>query len=159
MSGQRKDRVKATMVQLSAHNTPQFDWVRSRLPHKAQPVPPVYQPEVAADAVLWAATHYKREHIVGFPAWKAIYGNNVFPSLADKFLAKTGYKNQQTSEPKDPDQPDNLFGSVSKPVGAHGRFDNIAKNRSLFFELSKYRQVVFILLVIVLIILIALINR
>src|SRR3954466_2522934 len=104
-----KSNVKATMVQLSAHNTPQFDWAKSRLPNKAQPVPPIYQPEVAAEAVLWAAKHYRREYIVGFPSWKAIYGNNFFPSLADKFLAKMGYEGQQTEEPRDAGQPNDLF--------------------------------------------------
>src|SRR5687768_11468765 len=91
-----KSAVKTSMIQLSAHNTPQFDWVRSRLPNKAQPVPPIYQPEVAARAVLWAATHYRREHIAGFPAWKAIYGNHFFPAFADKLLAGMGYASQQT---------------------------------------------------------------
>src|SRR5437867_10219299 len=76
-----KSKVKVTMVQLPALNTPQFDWARSKMPDKAQPVPPIYQPEVAADAILWAAQHYRREYIVGFSSWKAIYGNNFFPSL------------------------------------------------------------------------------
>src|SRR5205814_2194493 len=86
-----KSNVKVTMLQLSAHNTPQFDWVKSRLTNKAQPVPPIYQPEVAAQAVLWAAKHYRKEYVVGFSAWKAIYANNFFPSFVDKYLAKYGY--------------------------------------------------------------------
>lgn len=133
-----KSKVKVTMVQLSAHNTPQFDWVKSRLPNKAQPVPPVFQPEIAAGAVLWAAKHYRREHIVGFPAWKAIYGNNLFPSLADRFLAKMGYESQQTGEPKNPLQQNNLFYSVDGPFGAHGRFDKCAIQKDRFFELTKH---------------------
>jgi short-subunit dehydrogenase len=133
-----KSKVSVTMVQLSAHNTPQFDWVKSVLPNKAQPVPPIYQPEVAARAVLWAAKHYRREYIVGFPAWKAIYGNNLFPSLADKFLAKMGYERQQTSEPRDPLQPNNLFQSVDGPFSAHGRFDEKAIEKDWFFELTKH---------------------
>lgn len=107
-----KSKVKVTMVQLSAHNTPQFDWVRSKLPNKTQPVPPIYQPEVAARAVLWCALHYRREYIVGFPCWKAIYGNNLFPSYADEYLAKNGYDSQQTDEPKDETKTDNLFQTV-----------------------------------------------
>jgi short-subunit dehydrogenase len=148
-----KSKVKVTMVQLSAHNTPQFDWVRSRLPHKAQPVPPIYQPELAAEAVLWAAKHYRREYIVGFPAWKAIIGNRFFPSIADKTLAKNGYKSQQTSEAKDMNQPDNLFQSVNGPFSSHGRFDNQAKANSLFFQATKYRLGTVGLIVLVLIIL------
>jgi hypothetical protein len=133
-----KTQVKATMIQLSAHNTPQFNWVKSRLPNKAQPVPPIYQPEVAARAVLWAAKHYRREYIVGFPSWKAIYGNNFFPSLADKFLAKMGYESQQTSEPRDLMQPNNLFQSVDGSFGTHGRFDEKAIEIDRFFELTKH---------------------
>jgi short-subunit dehydrogenase len=133
-----KSAVKTTMVQLSAHNTPQFDWVRSRLPNKAQPVPPVYQPEVAASAVLWAAQHYKREHVIGFPAWKAIYGSHFFPSFADRFLAGMGYESQQTHEPKPSSDPDNLFESVPANVAAHGRFDTEARQKDYFFEVTKH---------------------
>jgi hypothetical protein len=141
-----KTKVKVTMVQLSAHNTPQFDWARSRLPNKAQPVPPIYQPEVAAKAILWAAKYYRREYIVGFSAWKAIYGNYFFPSLADKFLAQMGYKSQQTNERINFPRPDNLFESVPGLFGAHGRFDNRARNDSIFFQLTKHRSTVLILI-------------
>jgi short-subunit dehydrogenase len=133
-----KSKVNVTMVQLSAHNTPQFDWVKSRLPNRSEPVPPIYQPEVAAKAVLWAARHYKREYIIGFPAWKGIYGNMLVPGVADRYLAKTGYKNQQTSEKRPADQRDNLFKSVDGEFGAHGRFDNRAIDNDLFFEVTKY---------------------
>ncbi len=133
-----KSNVKATMVQLSAHNTPQFEWVRSRMPNRSEPVPPIYQPEVAAKAVLWAAQHYRREHIIGFPAWKGVYGNMLFPGVADRYLAKNGYKSQQTAEKRPADQPDNLFGSVEGDFGAHGRFDNRAIEKDLFFEITKY---------------------
>lgn len=149
----QKSKVKVTMVQLSAHNTPQFDWVRSRLPHKAQPVPPIYQPEVAARAVLWAALHYRREYVVGFPAWKAIYGNNLFPSYADAYLARNGYQGQQTDEPRPKDQLDNLFQSVAGPLGAHGRFDGRASASDHFFEVTKHVPfnyiLVFILIVVI----------
>lgn len=152
-----KSKVKLTMVQLSAHNTPQFDWVRSRLPNKAQPVPPIYQPEVAAKAVLWAASHYRREWVVGFPAWKAIYGNNFFPSYGDRYLAKNGYDSQQTNEPKDKAQPDNLFESVPGKVGAHGRFDDSAIAKDWFFELTKHLPFTCVLLLIIVLFLILLI--
>jgi short-subunit dehydrogenase len=144
-----KSNVKVTMIQLSAHNTPQFDWVRSRLPNQPQPVPPIYQPEVAARAVLWAAKHYRREYIVGYPAWKAIYGNNLFPSLADKYLAKMGYERQQTNEPVNIDRPDNLFETVPGLFGAHGRFDKEAIEKDLFFELTKYVSFNYILLAVI----------
>jgi short-subunit dehydrogenase len=141
-----KSKVKVTMVQLSAHNTPQFDWVRSRLKNKAQPVPPIYQPEVAARAVLWAAKHYRREYIVGFPSWKAIYGNNFFPSYGDKFLAKNGYESQETNEPEDKTRGDNLFQAMDGPFGSHGRFDRKAIDRDKFFELTKRIPFNFLLL-------------
>jgi short-subunit dehydrogenase len=141
-----KSKVKVTMVQLSAHNTPQFDWVRSRLKNKAQPVLPIYQPEVAARAVLWAAKHYRREYIVGFPSWKAIYGNNFFPSYGDKFLAKNGYESQETNEPEDKTRGDNLFQAMDGPFGSHGRFDRKAIDRDKFFELTKRIPFNFLLL-------------
>ena len=154
-----KSNVKVTMMQLSAHNTPQFDWVRSRLPHKGQPVPPIYQPEVAAKAVVWAAQHYRREYIVGFPAWKGIIGNKFMPAFADRFLARMGYQSQQTKEPRDPDQPDNLFESVPGAFGAHGRFDSKAIARDNFWEITKHVPfsillTVFIVLIIVIIVLV-----
>jgi short-subunit dehydrogenase len=147
-----KSHVKVSMIQLPALNTPQFDWARSRMSKKAQPVPPIYQPEVAAKAILWAAQHYRREYVVGFSSWKAIYGNNFFPSWADKFLARVGYKSQQTDEQKEIDQPDNLFDSVPGSFGAHGRFDERAKKRSLFFLLTKHRMTIYFLLLLALII-------
>lgn len=150
-----KSNVKVTMVQLSAHNTPQFDWVRSRLQNKAQPVPPIYQPEVAARAVLWAALHYRREYVVGLPAWKAIYGNNFFPSYAERYLARNGYDSQQTNEPKDPCQADNLFQSVEGRFGAHGRFNDSAKETDRFFEFTKHIPFHYLLLLGVLLLLIA----
>lgn len=156
-----KAKVKVTMVQLPALNTPQFDWARSKMPNRSKPVPPIFQPEVAANAILWATQHYRREYIVGFPSWKAIYGNNFFPSLADKFLAKVGYKAQQTNEPKEIDEPDNLFESVPGSFGAHGRFDKIAKKRSVFFLFTKYRVAIyfFLLFIILIFLLIKMIDK
>jgi len=120
--------VKLCTVQLPALNTPQFSWVRSRLSRKSQPVPPIYQPEVAAKAILWAARHQKREVYVGFSALKAIWADKVTPGLLDRYLSKRGYSSQQTSEPRDPDQPDNLMVPVPGDFGAHGRFDDRSKD-------------------------------
>ena len=90
--------VHVTMVHLPALNTPQFRWVKSRLPRKAQPVPPIYQPEVAAEAIHWAARHRRRELWVGAPTVQAILANRVAPGLLDHYLAATGYDAQQTTE-------------------------------------------------------------
>jgi short-subunit dehydrogenase len=132
-----RSAVRVTMVQLSAFNTPQFDWAKSRLPRKAQPVPPVFQPELAARAIVWAAKHGRRELTVGFPAVRAIWASKLFPRLVDWYLARFGYEAQQSGEAKDPQARDNLWQSVDGPYGAHGRFDSVAKHRSLQFWLSS----------------------
>jgi hypothetical protein len=125
-----KSRVRVTMVQMPAMNTPQFDWVKSRLPKRAQPVPPIFQPEVAAEAVVYASRHNRREIYVGMPTVKAIIGNKFFPGLLDHYLARTGYEGQQTDEPEDPNRPYNLYEPVAGDHGAHGRFDARARNFS-----------------------------
>jgi NAD(P)-dependent dehydrogenase (short-subunit alcohol dehydrogenase family) len=125
-----KSRVRVTMVQMPAMNTPQFDWVKSRLPKRAQPVPPIYQPEVAAEAVVYASRHNRREIYVGISTVKAIIGNRLFPGLLDHYLARTGYKSQQTDEPEDPNRPYNLYEPVAGDFGAHGRFDAQSRNFS-----------------------------
>ncbi len=117
-----RSRVHVTMVQLPAMNTPQFDWVKSRLPREPQPVPPIYEPEVAADAIVWAAHNRRREISVGAPTAIAIWGNKFASGLADRYLARTGYDSQQTDEPADPDRPNNLWVPVAGDHGAHGRF-------------------------------------
>jgi short-subunit dehydrogenase len=132
-----RSRVRLSMVQLSAINTPQFDWAKSRLPHKARPVSPVFQPELAAQAILWAATHGRREVTVGFPALWAIWGDKLLPRVGDWYLAKFGYPGQQTPEPKDAAAPENLWQSVPGDYGAHGRFDAEAKSSSLQFRLWR----------------------
>lgn len=116
-------KVRVTMVQMPAMNTPQFGWVKSRLPRKPQPVPPIYQPEVAARAVVWAAHHDRREVWVGLPTVIAILGNKIAPALADWYLARTCFDSQQTEEPADPNRPDNLWHPVAGDHGAHGAFD------------------------------------
>jgi NAD(P)-dependent dehydrogenase (short-subunit alcohol dehydrogenase family) len=124
--------VRLTMVQLPAMNTPQFDWVRSRLPRRAQPVPPIYEPEVAANAIVWASEHDRREIYVGGPTVAAIVGNKLAPGVADWYLARTGFDSQQTGEPERPERPDNLFQPVDeqRDFGPHGRFVAQAHPRS-----------------------------
>jgi len=135
--------VKVTMVQLPALNTPQFDWVKSRLRGRAQPVPPIFQPEIAADAIVWAADHPRREYFVGFPTVEAIVGDRIAAGLGDRYLARNGYAAQQTEEPEDPNRPHNLWHPVDedRDFGAHGRFDNAARSTSLELAFSKHRGV------------------
>ncbi len=123
--------VHTTMVQMPALNTPQFGWVKSRLPRKAQPVPPIYQPEVAARAIYYAAHHPERREY--YPAWssvKAIFGNKIAPSFADRYLAKKGYESQQYDGAEDPNRPNNLWEPVPGDHGAHGAFDDRASEHS-----------------------------
>jgi short-subunit dehydrogenase len=122
--------VHVTMVQLPAVNTPQFDWTRTRMPRQAQPVPPIYQPEVAADAIIWAAGQRRREVLVGWPTVEATVGNTLAPGYVDRYLARVGYDSQQTAEPVAPNRPDNLFEPVHRDAGAHGRFDSRARSSS-----------------------------
>ncbi len=118
-----KSNVHITMVQMPALNTPQFSWVKSRLPNKPQPVPPIYQPEVAAEAIYYAAHHKRRTIEVGLPTVVAVQGNKVIPGLMDDYLGRTNYKAQQTDEPVDPNRRDNLWEPVPGDHGAHGSFD------------------------------------
>ena len=126
-------KVHVTIVDLPGVNTPQFSWVKSRLPKKAQPVPPIYQPEVPAEAIYWAAHHRRRELFVGLPTVQAIEGNKVMPGLLDQYLSKKAYSGQQTSEPE-PERPDNLWepldGEGGRDYGAHGEFDSRARSTS-----------------------------
>ena len=127
-----KSAVHITAVMLPAMNTPQFSWCRTRLPLHPQPVPPIFQPEVAARAIVWAAKHKRRDVYVGFPTVKAIYGNELAPSFADRYLAKNGYSGQQTSEPVSPDRPDNLLEPVEDGnYAAHGIFGDRAMTFSV----------------------------
>lgn len=124
--------VHTVMVQMPALNTPQFSWVKSRLPRKAQPVPPIYQPEVAARAIYYAAHHpTRREYYAGWSTVTAIVGNKVAPSLADRYLARIGYDAQQYDGPEDPNRPNNLWEPLPGDHGAHGNFDGRARSHSL----------------------------
>jgi NADP-dependent 3-hydroxy acid dehydrogenase YdfG len=123
-------RVGLTMVHLPALNTPQFSWCRTRMPGHPQPVAPIYQPEVAAAAIVWAAEHRPRELQVGLPTVKAVWANKVLPGLLDRYLALKGYDAQQMEEQVDRDRPDNLWQPVPGIAAAHGRFDREARPRS-----------------------------
>jgi NAD(P)-dependent dehydrogenase (short-subunit alcohol dehydrogenase family) len=134
--------VRVVIVHLPALNTPQFDWVKNRLPRRAQPVPPIFQPELAADAIVWAARHPRRELWVGWPTVKAILADKLVAGLADRWLARRGVTGQQTDEPADPDRPDNLWHPLPGDHGAHGRFDARARRGSVQWWLSKRRRLV-----------------
>jgi hypothetical protein len=129
------------MVHLPGMNTPQFDWSRSKMPRRAQPVPPIYQPEVAARAIVWAAHHAdRRELLVGWPTWQAIHGERLAPAVADRVLARSGEERQQTPEPEGR-RPDNLWHPVPGDFGAHGRFDAVAKGKSPLTWAAMHRGV------------------
>jgi NAD(P)-dependent dehydrogenase (short-subunit alcohol dehydrogenase family) len=133
--------VKTTMVQMPALNTPQFGWVKSRLARKAQPVPPIFQPEVAARAIYYAAHHpERREYYVGFSTVKAIFGNKLLPSFADHYLARNGYDSQQHDGPENPNRPNNLWQPVPGDRGARGVFDERANSFSMESWLEMNRK-------------------
>lgn len=131
-----KSNVHITAVMLPAMNTPQFSWCRTRLPRHPQPVPPIFEPEVAARAIVWAASHKRREVYVGWPTVKAIYGNELAPNYADRYLAENAYSGQQTSQPVSSDRPDNLFEPAEGDYSAHGIFGNRAKQSSIQSSLN-----------------------
>jgi short-subunit dehydrogenase len=137
-----KSNVRLCIVQLPAVNTPQFSWVLSRLPNEPQPVPPIYQPEVIADAIVWAARHERRELYIGFSTIKAIAAERVAPRLADRYLAHMGYSSQQTTEPVQPNRKNNLWAPLPGDHGAHGEFDARARRRSAELWLSKHRGLI-----------------
>ena len=126
-----KSKVKITMVHMPALNTPHFNWAKTRLPRKLQPVPPIYQPELAAEAVFWAARHPRREYYFGASTQRAVWVNKFFPGLIDRYLAYQGYDIQQYNGAQDPSRRDNLWESVPLARAAHGDFDARAKTRSL----------------------------
>lgn len=130
--------VHLTMVDLPAVNTPQFDWALNKMGDKAQPVPPIYQPEVPARAIFFAATHRRRQIWVGFPTVKAILANRIAPGLIDRYLAKAGYSGQLTHEKLGEDAPANLYEPVPGDYGAHGRFD--ARSRTGSWEMFTDRH-------------------
>ena len=137
-----RSNVSITMVQLPGLNTPQFTWVRVRgLTKNPRPVPPVYRPEVAAEAIVWAARHKRREVWVGGSSVATILGNKVVPKLADLYLARTNIKGQQTGEEISADRRDYLFEPVAEDRGADGPFVAEAKSRSWQLKATKHRRV------------------
>jgi short-subunit dehydrogenase len=131
--------VRLTMVQMPALNTPQFDWALNKTGRKPQPVPPIFQPELAAEAIVYAAHAKRREVYVGWPTVKAILANKVAPGLLDHYLARVGYDGQLTDEAAPADAPGNLFVPLPGDHGAHGRFDSKAQRHSIQFCLSRQR--------------------
>ena len=127
------------MVQLPAINTPQFDWALSRMPRKAQPVPPIYQPEVAADAIVFAAFNSRREIWLGHSSWQAIVANKLMPGLLDRYLARQGYSTQMRPEREPEDAPANLFHAVPGRQGAHGSFDDRAQAGAWTLWMTEHR--------------------
>ncbi len=136
-----KSKVKAIVVQMPAMNTPQFTWVKSRLPNLPQPVPPIYEPEVGAKVVVHAAfaSSPRREYWVGGSTVKAIVGQKLIPGLLDIYLGKTGYKSQQRDQADSPDRPNNVWHPVSTTLAAHGPFDRESRPFSIEAEVSRHR--------------------
>jgi NAD(P)-dependent dehydrogenase (short-subunit alcohol dehydrogenase family) len=132
-------RVRLTIVQLPAVNTPQFSWIKTRMPRHPQPVPPIYQPEVIARAVYWTAHHRRREFAVGYPTVQAILGDKFIPGLLDHYLARVGYDSQQTREPVPPNRANNLYQPLPGDYGARGEFSDRALDYSLQSWANRYR--------------------
>ncbi len=137
-----RSKVQVTSVHMPAMNTPQFRLGLAKMPKKAQPVPPIYQPEVAARAVVWASEHRRREIWVGASTVGTILGSRVATGLLDHYLGRTGYSGQQTSEPADPDAPNYLFSPIPGDHGTHGPFDDRSHRRSVQLPLSLHRRAV-----------------
>lgn len=134
--------IKTSMVQLPALNTTQFGWVLSKLPNKPRPMGKVYQPEVAARAIVFAAAHNRRNIMVGFPTYKAVIGNKIAPWYADWVLARTGFDGQQTDVPADPNRPNNVWEPVPGDQGTYGEFKDIATNKSFTLWATMNRGLV-----------------
>jgi NAD(P)-dependent dehydrogenase (short-subunit alcohol dehydrogenase family) len=137
-----KSNIKLTAVHMPAMNTTQFDWVKNRMPNDPQPVPPIFEPELAAEVVVEAGTvsNPRREYWVGSPTVMSIVGQKFIPGLLDRYLGKTGYKSQQIQgEPRDPDAPNNLYEYVPGVHSARGKFDECSKRASaeVFVTLHK----------------------
>ncbi|MBF0299254.1 MAG: SDR family oxidoreductase [Oligoflexia bacterium] len=137
-----KINIHISMVQMPALNTPQFSWCKSNMPNKPMSVPPIYQPEVAANAIVYAAYHREREVFVGGKATLIIWANNFFPGLGDWYLGKMGYKSQQTNEVDTKDRPYNLWEPVNADFGVHGDFDNKSKTEAVNVTTTMNRIII-----------------
>ena len=133
-----KSKIRTTMVHLPGVNTPQFQWIKNCLPNKPQPVGTIFQPEVAARAILWAAEHHPREMLVGMPTVKSVIGDKFVPGTLDRYLARLVYREHQTDEPDDPARLNNLWNPVEIDYGAHGPFDSSAKQVSAQLWLNTH---------------------
>lgn len=138
----RKSNIKISECHMPALNTPQFRWVLNKMPRKAQPVPPIFEPEVGARAVYHAAHHPRREFYVGGSAVKAIVANKIAPDVLDHYLATYGYESQMINEPNSPNAPVNLWEPVPGDAGAHGDFDARSKEESAQLWLDTHRGMV-----------------
>lgn len=134
-----KSNVKLTMIQLPAINTPQFHWVKTTLKKHPQPVPPIWQPEVAAEAILWATEHDRREINLCWTSSATVWANKFIPGLLDHYLARTGFKGQQADFPIEPNRADNLWAPVQGDFGAHGEFDSLSRGYSPHWWMNKNR--------------------
>ncbi len=134
-----KSNVRTTMVQLPGVNTPQFDWIRTTMPDKPRPAGPPYQPEIAADAIHFAAHSNRKSVKLGWPTLEAIWGDRLASPLVDRYLARTGFSGQQSKIPVSPDRRDNLYEPVPGDHGAHGRFDDEARTNSSQLWITKHR--------------------
>lgn len=130
--------IRVSVIHLPAMNTPQFDWVLSRLENRAQPVPPIFAPEVAARAIVRASQRTPRSVAVGFSTFKTIWGNRLAPRLADRILARSGYESQQTDEREQPGRPSNLWAPVPGSWAAHGRFGDRARPTAPWTWVSEH---------------------
>jgi len=152
-----KSNVQVTMVQLPAMNTTQFGWVKSRLPNRARPMGTVFQPEVAARAIKYAALHDRREIYVALPTFESIIGNKFFPGMLDRMMARTGYEGQQTSVPEIPGRRHNLWEPVPGNHSSHGTFDKIAKDTSQTLWFSMHPGMFWAIIILVVLILLLII--
>lgn len=132
--------ITISMVDLPAVNTPQFSWALNKTGHRAQPVPPIFQPEIPARAIYFAAVHPRRQTWIGFSTVKAIVANRIAPGLIDRYLARAGYEGQMEEQRLPDNAPSNLFDTVPGPYGAHGRFDQRARNHSWEVFTSRHRN-------------------
>jgi hypothetical protein len=134
-----RSNVYISMVQLPALNTPQFHWVKTNFARHPQPVPPIYQPELAAEAIVWAASHHRREVTVGETTAATVLVDKIVPGLFDRYLGRTGFDSQQADWPVEAGRPDNLWEPVAGDHGARGEFDHRAHERSPQWWLTSHR--------------------
>lgn len=135
-----RSQIKITVVHLPGVNTPQFNWVRSRMEKKPKPVGTIFQPEAAARAIVWASENPRKEVLFGFPTLESVIGNRVAPALLDHYLARKVYRDHFSEELEDSLRPNNLFEAVAVDYGVHGPYSKLAKKRSLEFAISKNRS-------------------